>query len=108
MDSIKESAEALLNTSKEVGLEVNPVKTKYMLVSRSQKIGRKYSIKIERSRPLKMWQSLISGNNTNRSKLHHEEIKGRLNSGNACYYSFQSLLFSCLLSRNVEVKICKL
>jgi hypothetical protein len=37
----------------------------------------------------------------------HEEIKSRLNSGNACYHSVQSLLSSRLLSRNVEVKIYK-
>jgi hypothetical protein len=36
----------------------------------------------------------------------HEEYKSRLNSGNACYHSVQSLL-SCLLSRNIEVKIYK-
>jgi hypothetical protein len=36
-----------------------------------------------------------------------EEIKSRLNSGNACYHSVQSLLSSCLLSRNVKVKIYK-
>jgi hypothetical protein len=35
----------------------------------------------------------------------HEEIKSRLNSGNACYHSVQSLLSSRLLSRNVKVKI---
>jgi hypothetical protein len=34
----------------------------------------------------------------------HEEIKSRLNSGNACYHSVQSLLSSCLLSRNLKVK----
>jgi hypothetical protein len=34
-----------------------------------------------------------------------EEIKSRLNSGNACYHSVQSLLSSRLLSRNVKVKI---
>jgi hypothetical protein len=34
-----------------------------------------------------------------------EEIKSRLNSGNACYHSVQSLLTSRLLSRNVKVKI---
>jgi hypothetical protein len=32
----------------------------------------------------------------------HEEIKSRLNSGNACYHSVQSLL-----SRNVKVQIYK-
>jgi hypothetical protein len=36
----------------------------------------------------------------------HEEIKSRLNSGNACYHSVQSLS-SRLLSRNVKVKIYK-
>jgi hypothetical protein len=37
----------------------------------------------------------------------HEEIKSRLNSGNACYHSIQSLLSSRLLSRNLKVKIYK-
>jgi hypothetical protein len=36
-----------------------------------------------------------------------EEIKSRLNSGNACYHSVQSLLSSRLLSINVKVKIYK-
>jgi hypothetical protein len=36
----------------------------------------------------------------------HKE-KNRLNSGNACYHSVQSLLLSRLLSRNVKVKIYK-
>jgi hypothetical protein len=37
----------------------------------------------------------------------HEEIKSRLNSGNACNHSVQSLLSSRLLARNLEVKIYK-
>jgi hypothetical protein len=37
----------------------------------------------------------------------HEYIKNRINSGNACYHSVQSLLSSRLLSRNVKVKIYK-
>jgi hypothetical protein len=36
-----------------------------------------------------------------------ENIKSRLNSGNACYHSVQSLLSSRLLSRNVKIKIYK-
>jgi hypothetical protein len=39
--------------------------------------------------------------------LIQEEIKRRLNSGNACYHSVQNLLPSCLLSKNVKVKIYK-
>jgi hypothetical protein len=37
-----------------------------------------------------------------------EEIKSRLNSGNACYHLVQSLLSSRLLSRNVKAKIYKI
>jgi histidinol-phosphate/aromatic aminotransferase/cobyric acid decarboxylase-like protein len=46
IDTIKKNTEALLDASKEVGLEVNPEKTKYVLMSCSQKIGLKHSIKI--------------------------------------------------------------
>jgi len=34
-----------------------------------------------------------------------EEIKSRLKSGNACYYSAQNLLSSRLLSKNLKIKI---
>jgi hypothetical protein len=44
--TIKKNMEALLDASKEAGLEVNPEKTKYMLMSHSQKIEQKHSIKI--------------------------------------------------------------
>jgi hypothetical protein len=46
IDTIKKNTEALSDSSKEVGLEVNPEKTKYMLMSHSQKIGQKHSIKL--------------------------------------------------------------
>jgi hypothetical protein len=39
--------------------------------------------------------------------LIQEEIKKRLNSGNACYHSMQNLLSSRLLSKNVKVRIYK-
>jgi sorting nexin-29 len=39
IDNIKKNTEALLDASKEVGLEVNREKTKYMLMSRSQTTG---------------------------------------------------------------------
>jgi hypothetical protein len=45
IDTIKKNTEALLDVSKEVGLEVNPEKTKYMLISRSQKIGQKHTLR---------------------------------------------------------------
>jgi hypothetical protein len=39
--------------------------------------------------------------------LIHEEIKRRLNSGNACYHSVQNLLSSRLLPKDVRIKIYK-
>jgi len=37
----------------------------------------------------------------------HEEIKSRLNLGNASYHSVQSLLSSCLLSKNISTETYK-
>jgi hypothetical protein len=41
------------------------------------------------------------------SKLIWEEIKRRLNSGNACYHLVQNLLSSNLLSKNLKIGIYK-
>ena len=41
---------------------------------------------------------------TNKNSIQ-EEIKSRLKSGNACYYSVQNLLSSSLLSKNLKIKI---
>jgi hypothetical protein len=107
IDTIKKNIEALLDASKEVGLEVNTDKTKYMLMSRSQKIGQKHSIKIA----IRSFEDVVKlkylGTTPTDQNYLHEEIKSRLNSGNACYHSVQSLLSSCLLSRNLKVKIYK-
>jgi hypothetical protein len=39
--------------------------------------------------------------------LIQEEVKRRLNSGNACYHSVQNLLTSCLLLKNIKIGIFK-
>jgi hypothetical protein len=44
--------ESVLDASQEAGLEVNPEKTKYMLMSHYQKTGQQHSIKM-----VKIWQS---------------------------------------------------
>jgi hypothetical protein len=43
---MKKDTETLIDASKEVGLEVNTEKTKYMLISRHQNAGRNDAIKI--------------------------------------------------------------
>ena len=46
---MKENAEALLVATKEIGLEVNADKTKYMVMSRDRNAGRGHSVKIDNS-----------------------------------------------------------
>jgi hypothetical protein len=83
---------------------VNP---ENMLVSRCQKTGQRQSTDIA-NRPFESVAKLkCLGTTLTDQNCILEEVKSRLNSGNACYHSVQSLLSSRLLSRNVEVKIYK-
>jgi hypothetical protein len=43
--------------------------------------------------------------NLTNQNLIQEEIKRRLNSGNACYHSVQNLLSSRQLSKNLKIRI---
>jgi hypothetical protein len=107
IDIIKKNTEALLVASNEVGLEVNPEKTKYMLMSRSEKVGQKRSIELpNRSFKYVAMFKYLGTTLTDQNHMH-EEIKSRLISGNGCCHSVQSLLSSRLLSRKLNVKIYK-
>ncbi|KAJ4426630.1 hypothetical protein ANN_26428 [Periplaneta americana] len=196
--TIRENTEILLEASRAIGLEVNPEKTKYMIMSRDQTIVRNGNIKIgdlsfeevekfkylgathrrhyslshvqiRESDPASAWTNhsvpptlpvpvLLSASTTEtrcfkpidrrmdafvlslcRSSVSpqngnikignlsfkkvekfkylgatvtnindtREEIKHRINMGNACYYSVEKLLSSSLLSKNLKVRIYK-
>jgi hypothetical protein len=47
------------------------------------------------------------GTTVTNQNLVQEEIKRRLNSGNACYHSVENLLSSRLLSKNLKIRIYK-
>ena len=47
--TVKEKAEALVVATKEIGLEVNADKTKYMVMSREQTAGLSHTMKVNNS-----------------------------------------------------------
>jgi hypothetical protein len=68
-ETIKKNVETFVDTSKEVGLEVNVEKTKYMLVSRDQNAGQNGEIQIA-NRSFKCITISIFENNSDRSKFY--------------------------------------
>jgi len=79
--------------SKEIGLEVNADKTKYMVTSRDQNAGQSHSIKTdEQSHSVKTDKSSFArveefkylGTTLTNQNSFQVEIKSRLNSGNVC------------------------
>jgi ribosomal protein S2 len=107
VDTIKKNTQTLIDASKEVGLEVNIEKTKYMLLSRHQNAGQNHDIKIGNRCFKNVVQFRYLGTTITNQNLIQEEIKRRLNSGNACYRSVQNLLSSHLLSKNIKIRTCK-
>jgi len=105
VDTVKKNAEALVAATKEIGLEVNAHKNKYMTVSRDQNAGRIHSMKIDNSSIERVEEFKYLGTTLTNQNSIEEEIKSRLKSGNVCYYSVQNLLSSRLLSKNLKVKI---
>jgi hypothetical protein len=96
IDNIKKKTEALLDASKKVGQEVNPEKNKYVLMSRSQKTGQKHNIKTVSRSFEDVAKFRYLGTTLTDQNCLHQEIKSRLDSGNACYHSVQSLVSSRL------------
>jgi hypothetical protein len=88
--------------SKEIGLEVNADKTKYMVMSRDQNAGQSHSMKIDNSSIERVEELIhLETTLTNQNSIQ-EEIKRRSKSGNGCYHWMQNLLFSSLLSKNLN------
>ena len=80
-------------------LEVNADQTTYMVMSRDQNVRRSHSIKIDNSSFERVEQFKYLGTILTNQNSIRDEIKSRLKSGNACYYSVQNILSSSLLSR---------
>jgi hypothetical protein len=77
----------LIDASKNVGLEINVEKTKYMLLSRQQNVGQNRDTKIANRSFENMSQFKYLETTVTNQNLIQEEIKRSLNSGNAFYHS---------------------
>ena len=87
------NTEVLVVTSKEIGLEVNAEKSKYMVMFRDQNARQNHNIKsdnksFERVEQFKTFGAIL----TNKHYIQ-EEIMSRLKSENACYHSVQIFVF---------------
>jgi hypothetical protein len=107
VNTIKGNSETLLEASKNIGLEINAEKTKYMIMSRHPNSGQNQNIRISNESFEKVAKFKYLGMMPTNQNDIHDGIKSRLNSENACYYSFQNLLSSHLISKNLKIKIDK-
>ena len=105
LHTTKKNTEVLLVGSKEIGLEVNADKTRYMVMSRDENAGRSHNIKIGNSSFEKVDEFKYLGTNLTNQNSIQEDIESRYKSGNVYYLSVKNLLSSSLLSNNLKIKI---
>jgi len=87
--TIEKNTEALFIISKEIGLEVNADKTKYIVMSRDQNAGRSHNIKIGNCSFARVEEFKYLGITLTNQNSVQEEIKSRLKSFCAESFVFQ-------------------
>jgi len=104
--TIQENAEALVDASKETGLEVNADKTKYMVMSGDQTAGRSHKIKTDNSSFERVEESKYLGTTlTNQYSFQEELIKIR-----ECLLSFsvESFVFQFSIQKFKDLRYTEL
>ena len=107
LQTVRENAEIFIKARKYIGLKVSSEKTKYMITSRHQNVIQNQNIVIRNLsfKNVEKFRYLgVTVTNTNNIR---EEIKSRINMGNACYYSLEKILSSRLLSKKFKVETYK-
>jgi hypothetical protein len=81
------NTETVIGASKKVGLEVNSERTKYLLMSHEQNAGRNHN----KNTANRSFENVAQFKYQIKSKFDLAEIKRRLNPGDACCHSVQTL-----------------
>jgi hypothetical protein len=101
------NTESLLEASIDLCPEVNAEKTTYMIMSRLPNSGQYKNIRITNESFKSVAIVKYFGRTLTNQNDICDEMKSRLNSENACYYSAQNLFSSRLISKNLKIKIYK-
>jgi hypothetical protein len=99
VNTIKKNKETLLEASRDVGLEINVRKPKYMIMSRHPNSGQNQNVMIANESFENVATFKYLGTTLTNQNYIHDEIKSRLNSANACYYSVQNPWSSRLIEK---------
>jgi hypothetical protein len=107
INTIKENTETLLETSRDIGLEINAEKTKYMIIFRHPNSGQNQNIRIANESFGNVAKFKYLGTTLTNLNDIREEMKSRLNSRNPYYHSVQNILSFRLVSKQLKIKIHK-
>jgi hypothetical protein len=105
MHAIVKHTKAFVVASKEIGLELNAKKTKYMTIPRDKYARQNHKVNLGDMSFEMLERFRYLGTTLTKQNSIHEDVKNIIKSANVWYNSAQNPLPSSLLSENINVKI---